>query len=128
MGARAGRSVQPVFSDRANAVQSDINELFRIGRRSLAIGISILVLCLLLAHFGVRALFEEPFRRLLEESLLILGWVANCRPLEIFLYDWWPLVRRRDLYQRLARAVVESRPESGEHAQVKFGDEPATGR
>ena len=100
------------FSDRAIAVQRDINELFRIGRRSLAIGVAILIVCLLLAHFGVRAVFEEPFRRLLEESLLILGWVANWRPLEIFLYDWWPLVRRRDLYQRLARAVVESRPEA----------------
>jgi len=98
------------FSDRANAIQRDINELFRIGRRSLAIGIAILVLCLLSAHFGVRALFEEPFRRLLEESLLILGWVANWRPLEIFLYDWWPLVRRRDMYRRLANASVESRP------------------
>lgn len=99
------------FSDRADAVQRDINELFRIGRRSLAIGLAILVLCLLLAHFGVRVLFEEPFRRLLEESLLILGWVANWRPLEIFLYDWWPLVRRRDLYRRLANAAVESRPD-----------------
>lgn len=103
------------FSDRATAVQGDINELFRIGRRSLAIGIAILVLCLLSAQFAVRALFEGPLRRLLEESLLILGWVANWRPLEIFLYDWLPLIRRRDLYWRLARAVVESRPEAGKH-------------
>lgn len=106
-----GQAFGRYFSDRANAVQRDVNELFRIGRRSLAIGIAILILCLLLAHFGVRAFVAEPFRRLLEESLLILGWVANWRPLEIFLYDWWPLVRRRDLYRRLASAVVESRPD-----------------
>jgi hypothetical protein len=47
---------------------------------------------------------------MVEESLLILGWVANWRPLEIFLYDWWPLTRRRDLYRRLAAAAVELRP------------------
>ena len=98
------------FSDRAEAVQRDINELFRIGRRSLAIGIAILTICLLSAHLAVRALFDEPFRRLLEESLLILGWVANWRPLEIFLYDWWPLVRRRDLYRRLSKASIETTP------------------
>jgi hypothetical protein len=98
------------FADRAQATQRDINELFRVGRRSLAIGVVILVTCLLSAHFVVGVLFEDPFRRLAEESLLILGWVANWRPLEIFLYDWWPLVRRRDLYRRLATAPVETRP------------------
>jgi hypothetical protein len=47
---------------------------------------------------------------MIEESFLILGWVANWRPLEIFLYDWWPITRRRDLYQRLSKAIVEARP------------------
>lgn len=98
------------FSDRAASIQRDINELFRVGRRSLSIGLTILVLSLLLAHFAVGVLFENPWRRLLEESLLILGWVANWRPLEIFLYEWWPLARRRDLYARLSRADIETRP------------------
>ncbi len=98
------------FSERAAAIQRDINELVRVGRRSLAIGLTILVLSLLLAHFAVGVLFENPWRRLLEESLLILGWVANWRPLEIFLYEWWPLARRRDLYARLAEADIEARP------------------
>jgi hypothetical protein len=98
------------FSDRSGAIQRDINELFRIGRRSLSIGVAILVACLMSAHFAVGVFFEPPFLRLAEESLLILGWVANWRPLEIFLYDWWPLARRRDLYRRLSSAKVEPRP------------------
>ena len=36
--------------------------------------------------------------------------MANWRPIEIFLYDWWPIVRRRDLYRRLGEAEVELRP------------------
>ena len=98
------------FSDRAGAVQRDLNELFRVGRRSLAIGVAILIACLMSAHFAVGVFFEPPFKRLAEESLLILGWVANWRPLEIFLYDWWPLARRRDLYRRLSKATVEPKP------------------
>src|SRR2546430_13887006 len=27
-----------------------------------------------------------------------------------FLYEWWPIVRRRNLYQRLSAAQVELRP------------------
>jgi len=105
-----GEAFGRYFSDRAEAVQRDLNELFRVGRRSLAVGVAILIACHLSAHFVVGMLFEAPLKRLAEESLLILGWVANWRPLEIFLYDWWPLVRRRDLYRRLSNAAVEARP------------------
>jgi hypothetical protein len=98
------------FAGRAVAVQRDLNELFRVGRRSLAIGASILAACLFLAHLSAGYLIEATFRRLVEESFLIFGWVANWRPLEIFLYDWWPLARRRDLYNRLSVATVEAKP------------------
>lgn len=105
-----GEAFGRYFADRAAAMQRDLNELFRVGRRSLAIGVAILVAAHMSAHFAVGVFFEPPFRRLAEESLLILGWVANWRPLEIFLYDWWPLARRRDLYRRLSNASVEPRP------------------
>ena len=100
------------FSGRAVVVQGDLNELFRIGRRSLVIGASILAACFLLAHLVGSHLTEPAFKRLAEESFLILGWVANWRPLEIFLYDWWPLARRRDLYNRLSVGTVELWPYS----------------
>jgi hypothetical protein len=94
------------FAGRAAVIQGDLNELFRIGRRSLAIGVPILIACLILAHI-LAAYFNEA---LVEESFLILGWVANWRPLEIFLYDWWPIAHRRDLYRRLSAATIESKP------------------
>jgi hypothetical protein len=100
------------FAGRAVVIQRDLNELFRIGRRSLAIGASILIACLLLAHLAGSYLTETAFKKLAEESFLILGWVANWRPLEIFLYDWWPLAHRRDLYRRLSVARVEPHPYS----------------
>lgn len=100
------------FAGRAVVTQHDLNELFRIGRRSLAIGGSILIACLLLAHLTGSYLTETAFKKLAEESFLILGWVANWRPLEIFLYDWWPLAHRRDLYRRLSVATVETKPYS----------------
>ncbi|WP_018237652.1 hypothetical protein [Ensifer sp. BR816] len=47
------------------------------------------------------------YSRVIGEGLLIFGWVANWRALEIFLYGWWPIVRRRRLYRRLAAAEVK---------------------
>ena len=98
------------FAHRADILQRDLNELFRVGRRSLGIGVIVLVACFAAAHFAGKALTTSPLSRLVEESFLILGWVANWRPLEIFLYDWWPIVRRRELYRRLSKAAVEAKP------------------
>ena len=97
------------FAYRADSLQRELKELFRVGRRSLAIGMAILAACLLSAHFLATRLFDDPLKRLVEESLVLLGWVANWRPIEIFIYDWWPIVRRRNLYRRLAAATVEVR-------------------
>ncbi len=107
-----GEAFGRYFAYRADVTQRDLNELLRIGRRSLGIGVPVLVVCLVIAHLAGGYFTEVPFKRLVEESFLILGWVANWRPLEIFLYDWWPLVRRRDLYRRLSKATVNARPYS----------------
>jgi hypothetical protein len=83
------------FNYRAGALERDLKELFRVGRRSLAVGITTLAICVVIGRVAVSIWPGSPLTRLLEESSLILGWVANWRPLEIFLYDWWPLARRR---------------------------------
>ena len=98
------------FEGRADAVSRDINELFRIGRRSLAIGAGILALCFVFARASVDLLGSGTLQGLARESFLILGWVANWRPLEIFLYEWWPLARTRNLYRRLAAATLTRAP------------------
>ena len=79
----------------------------RNGRRYLSIGLPVLVACLIASQLIRTALGTGPFARALEESFIIVGWVANWKPIETFLYDWWPLQRRRDLYRRLERAVIE---------------------
>ena len=98
------------FEYRAGIVTRDLNELFRVGRTALLIGLTVLGFCLTAAQFAGRRLDDTPPGRFIQESLVILGWVANWKPIEIFLYDWWPLVRRRNLYRRLAQARVELKP------------------
>jgi hypothetical protein len=98
------------FAYRADAVGRDLRELFRVGRLSLFIGIVVLIACVTAAQFVDVVIGEGPLTVITRESLIILGWVANWRPLEIFLYEWLPISRRRNLYRRLAVATIELRP------------------
>jgi hypothetical protein len=102
-------ALQRYFGYRAGALSWELKELFRVGRLSLLIGLVVLALCLLMAQGVEHLSLDGPIKRYLEEGLIILGWVANWKPLEIFLYEWWPLGRRRNLYRRLANAMVEVR-------------------
>ena len=72
-------------------------------------GLVVLTGCLLLSQLLPRLMGEGPTTRIIQEGLVILGWVANWKPLETFLYDWWPLKRRADLCRRIAAAHVEFR-------------------
>ncbi len=40
-------------------------------------------------------------------SVLTFAKTSPWKPIQTFLYDWWPLKRRRDLYRRLAQADCE---------------------
>jgi hypothetical protein len=46
----------------------------------------------------------------LAEGILICGWVAMWRPIQIFLYDWWPIARMIAVYKRLTRIAIDVRP------------------
>jgi hypothetical protein len=98
------------FDYRAGVIGRELREMFRIGRRSLAIGLVVLAGCLLAQQAIANVAGAGDFANFIGESLIIPGWVANWKPLEIFLYDWWPIARRRDLYRRLARASVRVKP------------------
>jgi hypothetical protein len=104
--ARIADATAHYFEYRANVFDRDLRELFRIGRRSLGIGVVALVVCLAMGQFLATMIGPGTLAQLVRESLIIVGWVANWRPIEIYLYDWWPIRRRAQLYRRIAAAPV----------------------
>ena len=49
---------------------------------------------------------ESRLGEVIREGFLIGGWVAMWRPLEVFLYDWWPIRAEGRLLQRLSTMPV----------------------
>ena len=109
-------AIRTYFGYHAEAARRDLRELFAMGRRYLIIGLVVLALCILGGQLAV-FLLGPATGALIREGLIILGWVANWKPFQTFLYDWIPVVRRRRLFRRIADARVELVPIVGE-AQV----------
>lgn len=103
--AGAEEAVHHYFGMRAQMKAREFRQLMRLGRTALAVGVVFLATCLLLA-----GLATEPgaggLGVFLREGLTIAGWVAMWRPIQIYLYDWWPLRDELRILQRLARMHV----------------------
>lgn len=95
-------AVHEYFRRRAVAARTRLRKLFRTGRISLAIGLAFLLVAIVVGEY-VGGLFSRArYGRLVEESLVIGGWVALWHPMGIFLYDWWPIGAEARLYDRLS--------------------------
>jgi len=99
-------AIKGYFAHRADAMASEMRELFKTGRLAALVALIVLSFCLVFAWFIGSTLKEGPFTQILQESFVIFGWVAIWKPSDIFLYSWPPLARRRKLLRRLAEATV----------------------
>ena len=104
-----GAATREYFRQRSLSARRRLSQLFRVGRTSLVIGVAFLAAAITLAGLVSGALGESTFATLIRESIVIGGWVAMWRPLEIFLYDWWPILAERKLYDRLSVMPVNVR-------------------
>ncbi|MDD5472236.1 MAG: hypothetical protein PHP05_10020 [Sideroxydans sp.] len=94
------------FIYKAELTRRRLRQVMQQGRMSLAIGILFVSVCLVAADF-IGNFGEGAGYRIARESLTIVGWVAMWRPMQIFLYDWWPMLRKIRLYMRLGKAHVQ---------------------
>src|SRR5687768_16531308 len=102
-----GDAIRTHFARRSYFLRRNLHQLLRRGLISLGIGVAFLILVFVTAHITGLVRSEAGFGTLVRESMLILGWVAMWRPLEIFLYDWWPIVSERRVHERLSRIRVQ---------------------
>lgn len=102
-------AIHEFFRQRAEAYRRRLRELLRRGRTSLLIGLTVLATAIALGDFLATLMKTSRIGEILRESLTIGGWVSMWRPLEIFLYDWWPIRSEAQLSDRLAAMPVRIR-------------------
>jgi hypothetical protein len=113
-------AVRRYFAARAAIKRLEFGQLMRRGRLSLIVGSVFLATCLLLGELVSKA-GTGALATITREGLTIAGWVAMWRPLEIYLYEWWPLLEERRRLDLLARIRVRLDMPSEESPQVVAG-------
>lgn len=113
--AEVEHAVQHYFAYAARLQRREFRRLMREGRHSLVIGLGFLATCILLGEL-LAGFSGNHFVEVLRESLTIGGWVAMWRPMQIYLYDWWPVRRLLRTYAKMGRMKVELRVRKPPHA------------
>jgi hypothetical protein len=99
-------AVDGYFKQRATSTWRELRQLFRVGRISLVIGLAFLAGAIVTGEFVAGLVGKASYGGIIKESFVIGGWVALWRPLEIFLYDWWPIRAQARLFERLGEMDV----------------------
>jgi hypothetical protein len=100
-------AIERYFAAEERGSARALSELFAVGRQYLAVGVAILAVCVGASQWVRGWTGASVLKDVLAEGVLILGWVANWKPIETFFYDWRPIRRRMTLYRRLAGARVD---------------------
>lgn len=102
------RGIRNYFAYRGAVARRELRLTFRQGRASLLIGLVFLFVCLGL-HSLLAAMNGRLAVRIAGEGVLIIGWVAMWRPVELLLYDWWPVRLRMRTYRKISAMPIEIR-------------------
>lgn len=117
-------AIHEFFLQRGGTYRRRLRELFRGGRKSLLIGLTVLATAIALGDFLANLMKTSRIGEILRESLTIGGWVSMWRPLEVFLYDWWPIRNEAQLSDRLAAMPVRIRYINTKSPDAWKGDWP----
>jgi hypothetical protein len=95
------------FDYQAQMKVRELKQMMREGRFSLIIGLLFITVCHLVASLVLQG--SSSWMAVAREGLTISGWVAMWKPIDIYLYRWWPLLRLKRLYRKLSESDVEVR-------------------
>jgi hypothetical protein len=101
------QAIKAYFENELVMTRARRRQFFRLARTTLLIGAGFLGICYLAAQW-VGTLGLGMTGGAIREGLTILGWVALWRPIDSFLYEWWPTQDALDVYDKLSRLPVET--------------------
>jgi len=102
-------AIQNHFEYKMLVAEKKFRSHFRHGRSTLLIGLTFLTLALL-ARQLVSALENHIIAQLFADALLIFGWAAMWEPITVLLYELWPIIQQKKIFEKISKMEIEVLP------------------
>ncbi len=80
------------------------------GEFTLVVGLMFLAIATL-ASLAIDAYSGSyPVAHIIASALTVMGWVAMWEPVTVFLFQLWPIVKQRKVYEKISRVEVDIQP------------------
>jgi hypothetical protein len=82
------------------------------GFEALQTGLIFMAVCLFISlYVSKQETIPEYLQTFVGQGLSVVGWVSMWKPIDIFLYQWWPHWQSRFVYDKIKRAELVIRPQ-----------------
>jgi len=95
-------AIREFFLYREEITLKQLRTTFVLGLKTLVIGSTFLSLAIVLPVMIENTWASEFVDKFLREGLLLVGWVSMWKPVNIFLYEWWPLADLAKVFRKLS--------------------------
>lgn len=86
---------------------------FRHGRFTLLVGLSFLAIALFAKQSIPGHIASFLFSQIVSDALLIIGWAAMWEPVTVLLYELWPIIQQKHIYEKISTMEIEILPLTG---------------
>jgi len=100
------QAIQSYWVYQIELFERDLKSFFKRAQLFMLIGIGILIACVTVAQ-NIAVLSPPGFLGVLREGIVIFGWVSIWKPIELLLFDWYPLFEKVRLYRKLLKTDLE---------------------
>lgn len=83
---------------------------FRHGRSTLLIGLSFLAIALFARQAIPPHINNQLYAQVFSDALLIIGWAAMWEPVTVLLYELWPIIQQKHIYEKISTMEIEILP------------------
>jgi hypothetical protein len=101
-------AIRSYFAYRIDLLRTDLKRFLKRAQIFLAIGLIILAVCLGLAQ-SLTVPNPPGAIGILREGLVIFGWVSIWKPIELILFDWYPLLETIRFHKNLLGTEIDIR-------------------
>lgn len=99
------QAIETHFGYAEEMTRRKLSRVLRTGQITILLGLIVLTSTLSISDFVYRVV-GGGLGHTISRGMEILGWVALWKPIEIVLYDWWPLIHDIRLFRKLAETEV----------------------